>query len=118
MDVFYREGYTVIEMEAGPYLSAVYEATRPKRHPQNEIVNLYAAPFDVGFLHYASDTPFTKGHNLGASNLSYAGIDPTYASTVAIMQRILQRDMARMKPLLDAHLTPETAHTPAEATLN
>ena len=25
MDVFYREGYTDIEMEAGPYLSAVYE---------------------------------------------------------------------------------------------
>ena len=28
MDVFYREGYTDIEMEAGPYLSAIYEMTR------------------------------------------------------------------------------------------
>src|SRR3989304_4334491 len=28
MDVFYREGYTDIEMEAGPYLSAVYEIGR------------------------------------------------------------------------------------------
>ena len=65
MSVFYHEGYTVIEMEAGPYLSSVYEAVRPKRHPQNEIVNLYGAPFDVGILHYASDTPFTKGKNLG-----------------------------------------------------
>ena len=29
MGVFYREGYTVLEMEAGPYLSAIYEARRP-----------------------------------------------------------------------------------------
>ncbi len=96
MEVFYREGYTVIEMEAGPYLSAVFEAVRPRRHPQNEIVNLYAAPFDVGFLHYASDTPFTKGHNLGAGNLSYTGIDATYASAVAILQRIFERETQRL----------------------
>lgn len=97
MEVFYREGYTVIEMEAGPYLSAVFEAVRPRRHPQNEIVNLYAAPFDIGFLHYASDTPFTKGHNLGAGNLSYTGIDATYASAVAILQRIFERETQRLK---------------------
>jgi hypothetical protein len=29
MDVIYREGYTDIEMEAGPYLSAIYELFRP-----------------------------------------------------------------------------------------
>ncbi len=45
MDVFYREGYTVIEMEAGPYLSAIYEMHRPQRHPVNEIVNLYGSGF-------------------------------------------------------------------------
>jgi hypothetical protein len=95
MSVFYHEGYTVIEMEAGPYLSSVYEAVRPKRHPQNEIVNLYGAPFDVGILHYASDTPFTKGKNLG-TNLSYAGVDPTYATSVAILRRILERESERV----------------------
>jgi hypothetical protein len=61
MQVFYHEGYTDIEMEGGPYLSAVYEAFRPKRHPVNEIVNLYGVPFDIGFLHYASDTPMKHG---------------------------------------------------------
>ncbi len=66
MEVVYREGYTDIEMEAGPYLSAVYELYRPSRHPVNEIVNLYNLPFDLGVLHYASDTPLTKGENLGA----------------------------------------------------
>ena len=89
MDVFYREGYTDIEMEAGPYLSAVYEMFRPSRHPVNEIVNLSGLPFDLGFLHYASDTPLNKTRNLGAGNLSYYGMDSTYAATLAIFQRIL-----------------------------
>ncbi len=97
MDVFYREGYTVLEMEAGPYLSAIYEVIRPRRHPQNEVVTLHHAPFDIGLLHYASDTPFTKGHNLGAGSLNYVGIDPTYATAVAIMQRILTREAARIQ---------------------
>lgn len=100
MSVFYHEGYTDIEMEAGPYLSSVYEAVRPQRHPYNEIVSLYGAPFDVGFLHYASDTPLSKGQNLGASNLSYAGIDPTYATAVAILRRILSKEVQRISQLV------------------
>lgn len=64
LDVVYREGYTDVEMEAGPYLSAVYELYRPQRHPSDEIVNLYGLPFDLGILHYVSDTPYSKGKNL------------------------------------------------------
>jgi hypothetical protein len=99
MSVFYHEGYTDIEMEAGPYLSAVCEAVRPKRHPQNEIVTLYGAPFDVGFLHYASDTPMSKGQNLGTGSLSYQGVEPTYATAVAILRRILRRESQRLRAL-------------------
>ena len=33
MGVFYREGYTDLEMEAGPYLSAIYEDIYPQRYP-------------------------------------------------------------------------------------
>jgi len=51
MDVFYRAGYTDIEMEAGPYLSAIFEMHRPRRHPVNEVVNLYGLQFDQGLLH-------------------------------------------------------------------
>ncbi len=94
MDVFYREGYTDIEMEAGPYLSAVYEALRPRRYPGDEIVNLYPIPFDIGIIHYSSDTPFSKGKNLGAQHLSYFGVDPTYAATVAILRRILELEIS------------------------
>lgn len=96
MDVFYREGYTVIEMEAGPFLSAIYEMYRPKRHPSDEIVNLYKLPFDLGILHYASDTPLSKGKNLGVGTLSYFGMDPTYATTVAILRRILNYERSRL----------------------
>ena len=96
MEVFYREGYTDIEMEAGPYLSAVYEMYRPQRHPANEIVNLYEVPFDVGIIHYVSDNPLGKGKNLGAGSLSYYGMDSTYASSVAILRRIFQLEKDRI----------------------
>ena len=96
MQVIYREGYTDIEMEAGPYLSAVYELFRPTRHPVDEIVNLYGVPFDLGILHYASDTPLTKGDNLGAGALSYFGVDSTYATSLAILRRIIQREYDRV----------------------
>jgi hypothetical protein len=97
MDVFYREGYTDIEMEAGPYLSAVYELFRPKRYPTNEIANLYGLPFDLGILHYASDRPLDKQVNLGAGSLSYFGMDPTYATSIAILRRIFSREAARLQ---------------------
>lgn len=96
MDVIYREGYTDIEMEGGPYLSAIYEMYRPKRHPINEIVNLYGVPFDIGIIHYASDTPLSKGENLGAGTLSYMGMDSTYASSVAILRRIFALEQQRL----------------------
>jgi hypothetical protein len=96
MDVVYREGYTDIEMESGPYLSAVYELSRPKRHPVNEIVNLHDIPFDLGIIHYASDTPLSKGKNLGAGTLSYFGMDSTYAATLAVLNRIFQLERQRL----------------------
>ncbi len=99
MDVVYREGYSVIEMEAGPYLSAVFEMARPNRHPVNEIVNLYGIPFDLGILHYASDTPLSKGKNLGAGTLSYFGMDSTYASALAIIRRIFKKEHQRIHNL-------------------
>ena len=94
MSVFYREGYTDMEMEAGPFLSCIYEMIRPQRYPHNELVNLHNAPFRIGIIHYASDTPFSKGKNLGARNLSYFGMDPTYASMVAILRSILASELA------------------------
>ncbi len=98
MHVFYREGYTVVEMEAGPYLSAIYEMVYPKRHPTDEVVHLSnLLPFDFGLLHYASDTPYSRRQSLLSKSLSYFGMDATYGCAVATLQRILGQEVARLR---------------------
>jgi hypothetical protein len=100
MSVFYEEGYTDIEMEAGPYLSGVYEDIYPKRYPVNEIVNLFInAPYDIGVIHYASDTPYSRRQSLLSKSLSYFGVDATYAASIAILHRILHREVANLHAL-------------------
>ena len=96
MGVFYREGYSVLEMEAGPYLSAMYELVDPRRHPRDEIVSLAdRAPFPIGILHYASDTPYSRRQELLSKSLGFFGMDATYACAVAIVRRILASEARR-----------------------
>ena len=94
LDFYYQGRYTVVEMEAGPYLDACYEVGQPDRYPTNESVNMAQAHFDLGIVHYASDTPYTQARTLGARGLSYRGLDSTYASAIAVARRILQREEA------------------------
>jgi hypothetical protein len=94
LDFFYRENYTVVEMEAGPYLNALYEDVFLRRYPSGEAINLQThrpGTLDLGIIHYASDTPYTRAQTLGARGLSYHGMDSTYASTIAILRRIFQQ---------------------------
>ncbi len=96
--IFYKEGYTDIEMETGPYLSGVYENIYPSRYPVNEIVNLFInAPYDIGVLHYASDTPYSRRQTLLSKSLSYFGVDATYATSIAILRRILSQEVAVLR---------------------
>jgi hypothetical protein len=95
MDVFYSESFGDIEMELGNFCSALYEATRPKRYPTDEIVHLHNTGLDFGVLHYVSDTPMSKGKNLGAGTLSYFGMDSTYACSIAILKRIFELECQR-----------------------
>lgn len=97
IEEMYRSGYTDIEMEAGPFLSAVSEMFRPNRHPIDQIVSLNKINLDVGIIHYVSDTPMSKGKNLGAGTLSYFGMDSTYASSTAILRRILIKEINRIQ---------------------
>jgi hypothetical protein len=94
LDFYYREAFTVVEMEAGPYCNAVYEMTQPARYPTGEPVSFSKLPIDFGVIHYASDTPYTQARTLGARGLSYFGMDSTYASSVAIVRRIIAREGA------------------------
>jgi hypothetical protein len=94
LDFYYREAFTVVEMETGPYCAAVYEIADADRHPTNEAVNFSKLPIDLGIIHYASDTPYTQARTLGARGLSYYGMDSTYASSLAILRRILRLEGA------------------------
>src|ERR671917_2355879 len=96
LDFYYREAFTVVEMEAGPYCNAVYEIADVDRYPVGEAVNFAKLPIDFGIIHYASDTPYTQARTLGARGLSYYGMDSTYASSLAILRRVL-----RLEDVLD-----------------
>jgi hypothetical protein len=94
LEFYYQGRYTVVEMEAGPYLDACFEVQQPGRYPMNENVNMSRPGFDLGIIHYASDTPYTQARTLGARGLSYRGMDSTYAAAVAVARRILQHEGA------------------------
>jgi hypothetical protein len=94
LDFYYREAFTVVEMEAGPYCNALYEIADADRHPVNEAVSFSKLPIDFGIIHYASDTPYTQARTLGARGLSYYGMDSTYASSLAILRRVLRLEGA------------------------
>ncbi len=97
MDVFYREGYTVMEMEAGPYLSAAFEIAEPKRHPKDELVSLVDQDkFELGIIHYASDTPYSRRQSLLSKSMSYFGMESTYGCAAAIARRIFSSELARL----------------------
>jgi hypothetical protein len=89
LDLYYREAFTVVEMEAGPFCNAVYELADVDRYPVGEAVNFAKLPIDFGVIHYASDTPYTQARTLGARGLDYFGMDSTYASSLAILRRVL-----------------------------
>jgi hypothetical protein len=79
-------------------MSAAYELVHPTRIPQNEILNLSSrAGFDIGVLHYASDTPYSRRQSLLSKSLSYFGGDSTYACAIAIVRRIMEREIVRIK---------------------
>jgi hypothetical protein len=103
LDFYYRENYTVVEMEAGPFLSALYEDLFLERHPMDEAVFLHksAGGPDLGIIHYASDTPYTRAHTLGARGLSFYGMDSTYASTIAILRRIFDLEASRKERIFE-----------------
>jgi hypothetical protein len=84
-----QNNLTVIEMENGPYLSAITEATYAQQTPRGTLVDLNSAPFDIGIINYTSDTPYSKAKNLGAGSLNLAGVEPVYLGSLAILQRII-----------------------------
>ncbi len=111
LDFYYRANYTVVEMESGPYLNAVYEDQYLTRYPTWDNINFARLPYELGILHYASDTPYTRGKNLGAGSLSYFGMDSTYACAVAILRRIFENEIRRARRQEEAEELPAPTET-------
>jgi hypothetical protein len=97
LEFYYQGRYTVVEMEAGPYLDACFEIQEPGRYPMNDNVNMSRLGYDLGIIHYASDTPYTQARTLGARGLDYRGTDSTYAAAIAVARRILSREGALLR---------------------
>lgn len=92
IDTYSKNNLTVIEMESGPYLSAITEATYDQQNPRNTIVDLNDCPIDIGIINYTSDTPYSQAKNLGSHKLSITGVEPTYLGTLTILQRIIEQE--------------------------
>jgi len=90
-DSYSEKEFNIIEMEAGPYLGAITQATFPKPLPQNTIVDLHQPPFEMGIIYYSSDNPYTLNETLKEA-LGPAGIEATYLTTQAIIDRVKKTD--------------------------
>lgn len=85
---YINSGFNVIEMESGPYLSAIHQfVNHLDKIPQNEVAYLNNLPFDLGIINYASDNPLT--HSLGDGVMSLKGVEPTYLAALTTLQRII-----------------------------
>lgn len=87
----FREGYSIIEMEAGPYLNRLYEMTAPTRYPKDATF-MVKPDFRLGLAYYVSDTPHKQGINLGAKRLTWEGLNATYAISLGIVQDIFNTE--------------------------
>jgi hypothetical protein len=64
-------------------------------------------------MHYASDTPISRRQSLLSKSLLYFGVDATYATTIAVLRRILSKDVERLRSR-SARRAPR-AHAPERA---
>lgn len=92
----YNKGYSIVEMEAGPYLERLFEMQNPERHPYNDTYVL-DPNFRLGLAYYVSDTPHNKGINLGAKRLTWEGLNATYAISLGILSDILTTEYNQLK---------------------
>jgi hypothetical protein len=89
-----RRDFTGIEMEAGPFLSALYEYFHSAPAPRQEVVSIKSqGPFDIGILHYTSDTPYNLRASLLSRRMGYTGLEAAYGCALSILGSVLQREM-------------------------
>ncbi len=92
---YIESDFNIIEMETGPYLTAIYQhLSNLTEQPHSVISHLDNLPFDTGIINYASDNPLSK--NLGESSLALRGVEPTYLATLSVIQRIIDLESIKI----------------------
>jgi len=89
LNFYLKNNITVIEMESGPYLSAISESCYDQQAPKNTIIDLNNYSHDLGIINYTSDAPYSNLKTLGDSELGINGIEPVTLGSLAILQRII-----------------------------
>ncbi|MHB8829216.1 MAG: DUF6909 family protein [Syntrophales bacterium] len=93
----HRVDFMGIEMEAGPYLTAIDESF-PRFAESTGARSLYLKPppgFHIGLLHYTSDTPYNVRASLLSSSLGLAGLEATYACSLSILRFIMDQEIKK-----------------------
>ncbi len=92
IDNYLQNDFNIIEMETAHYLKAVYENHFKTSAPHHFTADLNYLAYDLGVINYASDNPLSK--TLGEGAMALSGIQPTYAASLAIIQRIIDIESA------------------------
>jgi len=86
-------GFNIIEMENGPYLTALAEVQLARQFPQNTVLSFDQLPLELGIINYASDSPLA-GKTLSGGSLALKGVEPTYLALLSVLQRIIKQEEA------------------------
>lgn len=98
IDKYSASDFTIVEMESGPYLHAVAEATYSDPIPKDAIVDLNSAPLDIGIINYTSDTPYSATYL--SSALPAKALAAADLASRTILQRILNLEETKTHPTL------------------
>ncbi|HPX82727.1 MAG TPA: hypothetical protein PLB95_12605 [Syntrophales bacterium] len=100
IDDYRGDDFTGIEMEAGPYLSALAEHLGIDTSGKSAVVHIPPL-LPMGILFYTSDTPYNLRASLLSRRLGLKGIEATYACSRAILAAVLTN--SRLLPTGRAH---------------
>lgn len=89
-----KTNFNIVEMESSNFLSAIVENYILEKQPilPSSYYSLSNLPLDLGIINYASDNPLTQ--NLGHESIDFRGIETTYLSSLAVLQRIIDLETA------------------------
>jgi len=91
LENYIKSGFNIVEMESGPYLTAISEVELRTHFPENKVIHLNNLPFDLGIINYASDNPLSE-ETLGSGSLALKGIESTYLALLSVVQRIIEME--------------------------